>query len=202
MFDIAVFEDLNSYYSGWLEKQGQVFQYLPRYTKDNMPYGLCSRCNDETTYQITDSHCPVCFGTGYTGGYDNPLTGPDAPYQKVYGVLQGNDIFTDWQKTGPVSTEQEQLLYLRLLTQPAISDIVIDEFGARYRVGTHIANWNFYGKQLGYVVTVFQQSRDNIIYSVPISNANPSGAALLAGQRTRIEIAQLYNTVLEVSQAI
>lgn len=30
----------------------------------------CTRCYDTTYSQVTDINCPVCFGTGYRGGYN------------------------------------------------------------------------------------------------------------------------------------
>lgn len=189
-FDVAVFNDILGYYSDLLAKQGQLFIYMQRYSKDNKPFGNCARCFDDISHTITDSKCPVCYGTGFTKGYDDPVTGKNAPYQRVLGMVTSNAVFTDWQKTGPVSTEQDQLLYIQMPDgiQPAISDLIVDQDGFRYRVGTNVKSGNFYGKNLGFVITVFQQALDNIIYTVPIPDSNPSGNTPVHGTRVLVEV--------------
>lgn len=201
-FDISIFNGLDEYFAQWVEKNGSEFIYMPRFTKDNMPFGKCTRCIDLVTNQITDAKCPTCFGTGFTGGWDAPLTGPNSKYQRVYGLLTPNKVVTDWQKTGPVANEQDQNLYIRLDQQPAISDLVIDDRGFRYRVGTSIDDWNFYNMQVGYVVTVFQQGPDNIVYQVPIPNNNMSGVSNSQGQRSKLQVFQLTSGDLTTLQRV
>ena len=33
----------------------------------------CKKCRDFNTNEVRDSHCPVCFGTGWSGGYYRPM---------------------------------------------------------------------------------------------------------------------------------
>lgn len=198
--DIAIVRDLDTFYTTNLENEGEYFIYKPRFTKANSPFGKCPRCYDDTTGQVTDSQCTTCFGTGFNGGYDEPLTGINAPYQRVLGILNANAVVTDWQPAGIISSEEDQKVYLRMNQQPALSDMMVGPDGARYRIGTHIEDWNYRGIQFGYIAIVFQQSPSDMIYKVPV----PQEAQITGGEgiaRSAITMKPAYVAITKTGPA-
>ena len=166
--DVQAIRDLERMYGSYVQDQAEIMIYMPGYTDSNFPYGFCARCYDSDTEQVTDPLCPVCFGTGFTGGYDLPITGQDAPFQRVFGILSPNVFVTDWQPSGPVSNEQNQKVYFKMDLQPTLSDLVIDSQGNRYRIGTEGVDWSFNNIRVGWIATVFQMPPESIVYRVPV----------------------------------
>lgn len=166
--DYQVVRDLERSYASLVQDQAELMIYMPRYAESNNPFGFCGRCYDDRTEQVTDALCPICFGTGFTGGYDIPITGIDAPYQRVHGILSPNVFVTDWQSSGPISNEQNQKIYFKMDLQPTLSDLVIDSQGNRYRIGTEGVDWSFNNIRVGWIAVVFQMPPDSIVYQVPI----------------------------------
>lgn len=166
--DIQVIRDLERQFATLAQGQAEVLTYMTRYTGDNNAFGTCPRCFDEITMQCTDFACPDCFGTGYLGGYSTPITGIDAPYQRVIGFFSPNVVIQDWQQLGPISNEQNQIIYFRIFEQPAISDLIIDSKGNRYQIGTETKDWSYNNVRIGWQAVVFQRPPTSIVYDVQV----------------------------------
>jgi len=194
LVDITVIGQLNDFFAQWIEGEGQRFIYMQRYKESNNPFGMCTRCVDDRGKTITDRDCPDCFGTGFNGGYGVPVTGVDAPYQRCYGFTNTDKITTDWQKSGIVTAQQNQVIYMKVRQQPALSDLIIREAdNLRYRVGDEVDDWSFNGQQIGYVITVFQMPPDDPAYNVQIPPlVNMSGRS--SNALTQLKIYPAYQT--------
>lgn len=92
----------------------------------------CPRCIDKATGKATDSQCPVCFGTGYNGGYYGPV---------VLWVEFGEErIIKRVAETGMVS---EVSTTARCPAFPDIqsNDVWMNKHtGQIYRIGAEVAN--------------------------------------------------------------
>lgn len=119
----------------------------------------CSRCWDTTLFRVSDSKCPICYGTGWTGGYFKPIPikgmlNPAPSYVQI-------QMFGEWKPSDTLLTT----LNFPLLTE---RDIIIDDMGRR---------WLVYQKRtiekLGYVLEQSAQlaliASDDIIYSFPLT---------------------------------
>lgn len=59
----------------------------------------CPRCWSKETEKVMDDHCPVCYGTSFTGGYFDPIPSfiqfeptPNTRGKTYYGNLEANQI--------------------------------------------------------------------------------------------------------------
>ena len=198
--DISFHQAPKDFLLQWLEGRGERLVYLPRFNSE-FNNGFCPRCADIDEKLETDPNCPICYGTGFAGGWGSPYTGINSPYQRVYGIFSYNTVVTDWDQSGPVRTEQDQKLSIAMIQEPKIGDLVIDHTGARYRVGVNVRDWTFNNDQIGWHIVVFQATPDDTIYTVPvpvmqaslpISNDNYSSLLQLRPQ-------QLMKLVLQVN---
>jgi len=185
----------------WLEGRGERLIYMPRYNS-NFNVGMCYRCADMFEHLETDPNCPVCFGTGFTDGWGMPYTGINSPYQRVYGIFGYNTVITDWDQSGPVTTEQDQKLSVALLEQPALGDLIIDHLGNRYRVGVNVRDWSFSNDHIGWHITVNQVGLGDPIYSKPIpafNTPNLTNSQDNYSNQLQLVVEQPVELVLEVN---
>lgn len=95
-------------------------------------FGLpCPKCLDPATGEPTNSHCDVCFGTGFEGGYYAPLS---------CWVATEPNVWTS--KVGQLGHEIELVEQVRALASPppCPNDIWIsDKTGQCFRVGSAVA---------------------------------------------------------------
>lgn len=134
---------------------GAWFNLLKRKT-----YGtFCTSCYDETLQRNTNSKCPVCFDTGYVGGYYLPFkfraqmnNNPPRQILTTYG---------DWQDNDAIIT---------MSNSPVLSpgDVIVDRYSNRWAVLT-IKTTNKALFLLSQQAQVRQIELDNIVNTVSIS---------------------------------
>lgn len=199
MIDITAVTQLNDFLSQWIEGEGQPFIYMPRYNRSHAPFGQCTRCVDVSEKTITDRRCPDCFGTGFNGGYGAPITGINSTFQRCYGFTSTDKITTDIQRSGIQVVNQNQVLYIKMLQQPAWGDLIIrDRDNVRFKVGNEFDYWSFNGLSLGYVITVFQVQDDDPAYLVPVpSLVTMQGRTSNASLQMQIE--QMYSLTMSIT---
>jgi hypothetical protein len=85
----------------------------------------CPQCYDSVTGRVTLSNCPMCYTTGYTGGYLNPTV--------IYLQI---DPSARMQQSNPPMTQQHSMTTGRCSAATYIKpkDIVLEEGGRRWRV--------------------------------------------------------------------
>lgn len=177
----------------WIAGRGHPVVYMRRFYSDYnqitlgiSTVSICPRCADVNERTITDPLCPVCYGTGYEGGYGPPVTGDNSPYQRVYAIRNQHDIVTSFQAEGIVTTDQEQQMALAMTGfVPRHGDLVIDlPTGNRFFIDGVVSAWSFNDEQIGYNTRLNQQSLDSVAYMVPtpylVVSARPSKTTRLA----------------------
>lgn len=73
----------------------------------------CPTCTDAVTGEVTNSHCPTCYGTGFQGGYFPPY--PTFAVMEDYGTRESLNPQTNMSK--PVTVPA------RMLAQPQINSL-------------------------------------------------------------------------------
>lgn len=89
----------------------------------------CRRCRDFNTGEVKDSGCPVCFGTGWTGGYYRPV-----PCSWFNVEPADASIKYDIQTQGPITNTQFQA---RSIASPLLisGDVWLNKHNSeRYRI--------------------------------------------------------------------
>lgn len=88
---------------------------------------VCGQCYDIVTHRTIASNCPVCYSTGYTGGFLNPVI--------VYPQI---DPHPKMQQNAPPITQQQAMSTGRLPADIYIKpkDILIEQDNKRWRVGS------------------------------------------------------------------
>lgn len=96
VYRVKVTSAVGSYYSDVVQASGNLNRHdfliareivrkeylaLTQYTGTEGRYlarkqwgAICTRCVDHDTGMVTESHCPECYGTGFTGGYYDAST--------------------------------------------------------------------------------------------------------------------------------
>lgn len=105
---------------------------IPGYLLRRRRFGTqCNRCFNEELKATTDSNCPVCYGTGFEGGFD--VIAPF--YVEPAYVKRGQ------HETGEAGVERQQLIGFRCVLWPEIteSDIWVP-YGKqeRYKIGNQL----------------------------------------------------------------
>jgi hypothetical protein len=78
----------------------------------------CPRCFDQLKRRDGDPLCPVCYGTGYLGGYYTPVkiyfqfvepSRISQPGMTVFGQLEANQVIV-WMSNFPIATANDALV--------------------------------------------------------------------------------------------
>lgn len=139
----------------------------------------CPRCWSNLTSNVMDPQCPVCYGTGYTGGYASyPIWGqfqyPRETY--VYGPAERGE----W--LGPRTFE--------LMCEPKVPlkprDVIVRKDGTRYIVGrvnyTRVA-----GAIIHQVVSITMVDKEHPVNKIPLN---------LSAEGTSIGLTPITSTAL------
>lgn len=128
---------------------------------------LCPVCTDHNTEMVTDSHCAVCFGTGFVGGYHAPSTlflGEERT--KVRAHREGN-----------IGVRADQSQVVRGVACPFLTakDIWINlSTDERWSVESKQELAAFRGKPLVYAVELRLIEPNNIAYDLPVTVSSSS----------------------------
>ncbi len=126
----------------------------------------CSRCFDEVRQLPRDADCKVCFGTGFTGGYQTPVFVHAALFNQA---LKTYVTFNDARYDAANST-------LELANLPVLSpdDIVVDRVvNARYIV-KEVTPFTHRMYTVCQYVKVVRKDDNDVVYTIPIPEDLPS----------------------------
>jgi hypothetical protein len=119
----------------------------------------CSRCYNEQRMRAEDDNCAECFGTGFTGGFLNPVNVPALFHLPERTVVQAGIPFE------PIK------VYAELANYPVLhpDDIVVDRtMNVRYLV-EHIRTTSHRGYPISQIVQLNRLSDSDVIYEIPIT---------------------------------
>lgn len=137
----------------------------------------CPRCLDPATGEATDSHCPVCFGTAFEGGYYAPLT--------YWVSTEPNEFSVSVKQLGAEADARETARGLAS-PPPAPNDIFIkDKTGQCYRIESQIKTVaHIRGNPIVYQFGLGLIQSSDIIYSYVLPNALPNKEVNRTNART------------------
>jgi len=109
----------------------QIYHKSPGYLLKRRWMGVrCNRCNNPLTNTVTEDQCPICFGTGFIGGYFSPVQcGMEI-------TLSGSGDKVDPGR-GPINDGLSQGRITAIYC-PEQNDVWVDSMtGSRYRLVGH-----------------------------------------------------------------
>lgn len=132
----------------------------------------CQRCTDWDTHEVTDSNCPICYGTGLVGGY-------------YAGVEYWMTLQSNWNRrinvaTPPRGTNADTNKAARCIFYPPIDtkDIWVRADNDRRYI---IDNYTSIAEMRGVPLVVMAQIRlapaSDVIYNVPIEGTPTSSSS-------------------------
>lgn len=122
----------------------------------------CSHCYDHVLRQATIEHCTQCYGTGYEGGYWNPI------------AVRGR------KGTGPIQTEMTshgesdiQVVNFTILDYPNLEDkdLIVDMRRNDRYIIQGVANTELKGVIVHQTARTSHLARSAIEYKIPINSA-------------------------------
>lgn len=124
-------------------------------------WGLrCKACFDLLTKKVTNSKCPVCYGTGFDGGYFSPV--------RIKGRIGVSNVQTQMTPQGNADLNKRRLI---TLDYPVIDvyDILVDiRQNRRYLVeaahGTELKT-----SVVHQDITLSEVARDSVEYRIPVN---------------------------------
>ena len=134
---------------------------------------VCPRCFDTLKRRNGDPSCPICYGTGYLGGYYTPIPiyfqfiEPSQISQMGItniGPMESNQL-TAWMSNFPVATSNDMLI-------DTVTGLTYCISGVR---GTSLG-----GALIRQILVLQQEEPSSGIYNFPIAILNTSTAAALA----------------------
>jgi hypothetical protein len=120
---------------------------------------LCPDCYDPTLQRVTESKCLTCYGTGYVGGYYNPIEVRGQINQRP--TREMHQLFGAWQ-------DQDAVLYTQAIESVNPKDIVIDSVFTRWIV-LNVGSNQKGSHPIGQIAQLRQLERDDIVYQFPVS---------------------------------
>ena len=122
----------------------------------------CTNCWDSVRRQPTKTKCNVCYGTGYEGGFYDPV-----PVK--YCLLSGRSTLESYAEMADVSDEKFSPTQLWIQNSPIMhsGDLIIDSLNNRYEINQVIPttkNWYV----LRQILTVNLLPQSHILYTYDI----------------------------------
>lgn len=125
----------------------------------------CSRCIDRLTGEPKDSRCPLCYGTGWLGGYFKPLP---LTYADVdLGQIKEQRQLQAAGMTAPV------VVTARFIGAPQLyaQDVWVNsKSDARYIIHTVKPTAHIHGVPLVLMAELRLLPPDDVVYSIPVPN--------------------------------
>lgn len=123
-------------------------------------WGLrCTRCFERQTKLALDSDCPVCFGTGFTGGYHDPVV-----VRTRKGVTA---VSTTLQTSGNIDVNGMPFWILDYPLLAKDDKLVELRTGRLHEIG-RVTRTEMRGVPVHQRVEVSELARDNAAYRVPV----------------------------------
>lgn len=130
---------------------------------------LCPSCLDHNTDMVTDSHCSVCYGTRFVGGYYAPTT--------LWVEEDRVAVRTQREPERAVTMDQSQIA--RVVAYPFLTseDVWVSKTtGERWIIKRKQEAAALQGKPLIYSVELRLAQPANIVYDVPLEAAASSSS--------------------------
>lgn len=118
----------------------------------------CTACFDRLTKSVTNAKCLVCFGTGFQGGYHEPV---HVTARK--GVTNVQVTTSPQGKTEVNQSELTILDYPRL----AVDDVIVELRQDRRYVVRHVTRTELRGVPVHQRVVMSELARDSVEYRIP-----------------------------------
>jgi hypothetical protein len=120
----------------------------------------CTKCFDKLTKKVTNSKCPVCYGTGIVDGYWNPVrikARLGAPSSDTQTTPQGKSDITQLRVTC--------LPYPNIEPDDILVDIALNQrFIVKNQAQTEIKR-----ETAHQILVISELSRDSIEYQIPVN---------------------------------
>jgi len=128
----------------------------------------CPRCADVTTGEAAQSRCPICYGTGKTGGYWPPV---DTVVTSVGGTTTGKVNTAEY---GGVTNDSEWTVRAVAYPHWATYDFFVETAtGVRYVVQSVESAAEIRGITLINNVKMAQAPFTDVVYQVPVTLPDP-----------------------------
>lgn len=124
----------------------------------------CTACFDKLTKTVTNTKCTTCYGTGFTGGFFDPVL--------IYARKGTTNVQVSTAAQGKVEVNQ---IDFTVLDYPRLSvdDVLVELHQDRRYVVRHVSRTELRGVPVHQKLVLSELSRDSIEYRVPV----PSGQA-------------------------
>lgn len=118
----------------------------------------CTACFDLLTKQTTESKCLTCYGTGFEGGYFDPI--------RIRGRLGVQNVQSNVTPQGKADVNKKRLT---ILTYPEVEhdDIVVDIAQNKRYIVQNRHQTELQTRGVHQVITVSELARDAIQYRIP-----------------------------------
>ena len=121
----------------------------------------CRDCFDLLTKKVTKSKCNTCYGTGFEGGYFNPV--------RVPGRMGVSNVQTQITEKDKVDINKTRLTLL-VVPEIEVDDIIVDvQNNKRYIVQTRHAT-EMQTLAVHQQLTVSELAKDSVEYRIPVNN--------------------------------
>lgn len=118
----------------------------------------CSRCWHSERLAATDADCPECFGTGYSGGYMNPV------------YLPGSVNLPEKMVANAQISYEPANIYAEISNHPIAEEgmVVVDQrLNVRYRVG-EVNQTTHRGYVISQILTLTRLDTNSIVNTIPV----------------------------------
>lgn len=120
----------------------------------------CNDCFDKLTKRVTRSKCDSCFGTGFEGGYFNPI--------RIRGRLGVQNVQTSITPQGKADINQKRLTILDY-PELEVDDIVVDVRANDRYIVKHRHATEMQTVAVHQQLTVSELARDSVEYRIPVN---------------------------------
>lgn len=125
---------------------------------------LCSRCYNHQKMLASDPDCPNCFGTGYTGGYLQPMYLPALINPPKKAIVAADIVYDPRQ------------IYAEVGFMPQVNpdDIFVDvKMNIRYKV-QDVSPSSHRQVVVSQILLLLRADENDDIYSIPVPEVNPN----------------------------
>jgi len=143
----------------------------------------CPTCWDDTLMRSTDPNCLTCYGTGWEGGYFNPIR-----FKAMLNPSPAYNLMLPFAKWKPSDVMMNLLNFPKI--QP--SDIIVDDKGDRW-IANQIRSVEKLGRLIEQQVQISKIMPDDILYEVVVSKDSFDGLRDYSGPAPYTTILPTYN---------
>lgn len=121
----------------------------------------CPVCFDKLTKTVTNSKCTSCYGTGYTGGYHDPV--------RIQGRKGTTNVQVSMSPQGQAEVNQ---IDFTMLDYPLVAtdDVFVEVRTGRRYVVKHVTRTELRGVPVHQKLVLSELARDSVEYLIPAGN--------------------------------